>query len=222
MVKPTLHIHGTIISTYTRILQAVAEEAGVDWTITATPALSEENKRRHPFGKVPTVEIDGLKLFESVAIAHYIDNVHNNGGLQPKDPKVRAEMDRWISIANHYLFETAERGLLMPRLAHRYLKTPLRSDIIEAALPEIAQHLGIVCERVEQSRFFAGPEFSLADIFVYCILRPVQLTPEGGNLIGQLLPLRHWLNKIGQRQSLVTTRWPSEKFTSEKPVNLEG
>ena len=82
----------------------------------------------------------------------------------------------------------------------------MRSDIIEATLPEIAGHLGIVCERIEQSPFFAGPEFSLADIFVYCIVRPIQLTPEGGNLIGRLLPLRHWLNKIGKRNSVMATR----------------
>jgi glutathione S-transferase len=208
--RPTLHIHGTVISTYTRIVQTVAEEAGVAWSITATPAQSEENKRRHPFQKVPTVAIDGLNLFESVAITQYIDNAHNAGGLQPKDPKVRAEMDRWVAIANNYLFPVFEHGLLMPRLAHQYLKTPLRSDIIEAAIPDIAHHLGVICDRIEQSPFFSGFDFSLADIFIYCITRPVQLTPEGGNLIGQLLPLRHWLNQIGKRESLIATRWPVE------------
>lgn len=210
MAQPTLHIHGTIISTYSRIVQTVAEEARVSWTITATPAGSVENRSRHPFRKVPTAEIDGLNLYESVAICQYIDNAHNSGALQPDDHPARAEMDRWISVANNYLFPAAEHGLLMPRLAHRVLKTPLRSDIIEAALPEIAEHLGIVCQRVEEAPYFAGAEFSLADIFVYCILRPVQMTSEGDNLIGQLLPLRHWLNKIGKRPSLVATRWEAE------------
>ncbi len=210
MTQPTLHMHGTIISTYSRIVQTVAEEAGISWTITATPAGSEENRRRHPFRKVPTVEIDGLNLYESVAICQYIDNAHNGGALQPDDPATRAEMDRWISVANAYLFPVAEHGLLMPRLAHRFLKTPLRSDIIEAALPEIAEHLGIVCQRVEEAPFFAGGQFTLADIFVYCILRPVQMTSEGDHLIGKLLPLRHWLNKIGKRPSLMATRWDRE------------
>lgn len=210
MPVPTLHIHGTTISTYTRIVQTAAEEARLSWTITATPAQSEENQRRHPFGKVPTVEIDGLSLYESVAIAQYIDNAHNGGALQPDDPKIRAEMDRWIAIANNYLFPTFEHGLLMPRLAHEYLKTPLRSDIIEAALPDIARYLGIVCERIEVSHHFAGSDFTLADIYLYCMLRPVQMTSEGRNLIGQLLPLRHWLNRIGKRDSLMSTRWPRE------------
>ncbi len=211
MAQPKLHIRGTIISTYTRIVQTVAEEAGISWAITATPAGSPENRQRHPFRKVPTVEIDGLNLYESVAICHYIDNAHNGGSLQPDDHAARAEMDRWISVANAYLFPVAEHGLLMPRLAHRYLKTPLRSDVIEAALPEIAEHLGILCQRVEEAPYFAGAQFSLADIFVYCILRPVQMTSEGDHLIGQLLPLRHWLNKIGKRPSLVATRWDTEK-----------
>jgi len=217
MPVPTLHIHGTIISTYTRIVQTVAEEAGVGWTITATPAQSEENRRRHPFGKVPTVEIDGLSLYEGVAITQYIDNVHNGGSLQPDDPKIRAEMDRWIAIANNYLFPTFEHGLLMPRLAHEYLKTPLRSDIIEAALPDIARYLGIVCARIEMSPHFAGPDFTLADIFLYCMLRPVQMTSEGRNLIDQLLPLRHWLNRTGKRDSLLSSRWPREIENAAEP-----
>ncbi len=208
--RPTLHIHGTVISTYTRIVQTVAEEARVAWSVTATPAQSEENKRRHPFQKVPTVAIDGLNLFESVAITQYIDNAYNAGVLQPDDPKIRAEMDRWIAIANNYLFPTFEHGLLLPHLAHQYLKTPLRSDIIEAAIPDIAHHLGVICDRIEQTPYFSGSEFTLADIFIYCITRPVQMTPEGDNLIGQLLPLWHWLNKIGKRDSLIATRWPAE------------
>lgn len=199
-----------MISTYTRIVQTVAEEADVKWAITGTPAQSEENQRRHPFQKVPTVEIDGLNLYESVAITQYIDNAHNAAALQPEDPKTRAEMDRWIAIANNYLFPVFEHGLLMPRLAHEYLKTPLRSDIIEAAIPDIAHHLGVICDRIEQTPYFSGSDFSLADIFIYCITRPVQLTPEGTNLIGQLLPLRHWLNRIGKRESLIATRWPVE------------
>ena len=114
--EPILHMHGTIISTYSRIVQTVAEEADISWTITATPADSEENRRRHPFRRVPTVEIDGLDLYESVAICQYIDNAHNGGTLQPENHVQRAEMDRWISVANTYLFPTSEHGLLMPRL----------------------------------------------------------------------------------------------------------
>ena len=210
MTAPHLTIYGTVQSTYSRIVETVAEEAGLGWSIVPTPAGSPENRARHPFGKVPSVEIDGLALTETVAIAQYVDTVHNGGALHPADPVARAEMDRWIAIANNYVFPMVEHGLLLPYLAHRHLKVPLRSDVVEAALPEIGRQLGVLCDRVEVARWFAGDTFTLADIFVYCIVRPAELTNEGAHLIQPLLPLRHRMNRVGARDSVKATRWPGE------------
>lgn len=107
-----VRIIGTVISTYTRIVQITAEEAGLSHETIATPAHSPEN--RHPFGKVPVVEVDGLELYESVAITQYLDNAHNSCALQPSNPARRAVMDKWIAIANNYLFPLFEHGIIMP------------------------------------------------------------------------------------------------------------
>ena len=112
-----VRIFGTVISTYTRIVEITAEEAGLSHETIATAAQSPQN--RHPFSKVPVVEIDGLELIESVAIAHYIDNAHGDGALQPTDPAKRAVMDKWIAVANNYLFPLFEHGLVMPWIMHR-------------------------------------------------------------------------------------------------------
>ncbi|MEL7445841.1 MAG: glutathione S-transferase N-terminal domain-containing protein, partial [Pseudomonadota bacterium] len=85
-----VQIFGTVISTYTRIVEITCEEAGLSHQTVATAAQSPDN--RHPFGKVPVVEIDGLELIESVAITQYIDNAHNGCVLQPGDPAARAVM----------------------------------------------------------------------------------------------------------------------------------
>ena len=86
-----VRIFGTVISTYPRIVQIACEEAGLAHETIATPAQSPQN--RHPFGKLPVVEMDGRELIESVAIAQYIDNAHAAGALQPHDPSARAVMD---------------------------------------------------------------------------------------------------------------------------------
>lgn len=95
MVTAEVRIFGTIISTYTRIVQITCEEAGLSHETVPTPAHSPQN--RHPFGKVPVVEFDGLELIESVSITQYLDNAHSSGALQPRDPAARAVMDRWIA-----------------------------------------------------------------------------------------------------------------------------
>ena len=55
-----------------------------------------ENVARNPQGLVPTLEIDGLRLTQSLAIIEYLDETR--GGLLPKDPAGRAHV-RALSYA---------------------------------------------------------------------------------------------------------------------------
>jgi maleylacetoacetate isomerase len=50
-----------------------------------------ENLSRNPQGLVPTLEIDGLVLTQSVAILEYLDETRTAGFL-PKDPAARARL----------------------------------------------------------------------------------------------------------------------------------
>lgn len=203
-----LRIFGTVRSTYTRIVQITAEEAGVAHETIATAANSPEN--RHPFGKVPVVEIDGLELIESVAITQYIDNAHNGGGLQPSDPARRAVMDKWIAIANNHLFPLFEHGLVMPWIMHRLGGFPLNPEEINATLPKISRALGFAEAEIAANGAWISEDFDLADIFLYPVFRALELTPQGGVGIKQCDALYHWMRACEKRPSIVATRWESE------------
>ena len=205
-----LTIYAPMISTYGRIVAMTAAEASLPWRIVPTEAASRENQMRHPFMKTPSVELNGLDLYESEAICQYIDDCCNASALQPEDPVQRARMTQWISIANQYLFPSTENGLVLPRLVVPLMGGAPREDLIEKALPTIAYQMTIVSNRLEESAHMAGPEVSLADIFMYCILRAVELTPEGDMIVSRLLPLRRWLRTIGVRKSAQETQWPAE------------
>ena len=51
---------------------------------------AEDNLVRNPQGLVPTLEIDGLRLTQSLAIIEYLDETR--GGLLPRDPAARAHV----------------------------------------------------------------------------------------------------------------------------------
>ncbi|MDO8984601.1 maleylacetoacetate isomerase [Cypionkella sp.] len=55
-----------------------------------------DNVARNPQGLVPTLDIDGLRLTQSLAIIEYLDETR--GGLLPKDPAPRAHV-RALSYA---------------------------------------------------------------------------------------------------------------------------
>lgn len=57
---------------------------------------AEDNLVRNPQGLVPTLEIDGLRLTQSLAIIEYLDETR--GGLLPRDPAARAHV-RALSYA---------------------------------------------------------------------------------------------------------------------------
>lgn len=203
-----VRIFGTVISTYTRIVEITCREAGLSHETIPTPALSPEN--RHPFGKIPVVEVDGLELYESVSIAQYIDNAHNGGALQPHDPAARAVMDRWIAIANNYLFPLFEHGLVMPLIMHRYFGAPLDKEKIDRALPNISRALAFCDAEIAHDGAWTNGSFDLADVFLYPVLRGVQLTPQGGAGIAQCPHLSAWMAVTEQRESVRATRWESE------------
>lgn len=208
MAEPQVRIFGTVISTYTRIVQIICEEAGVVHETIATAAQSPAN--RHPFGKVPVVEVDGLELIESVAITQYIDNAHNSGALQPQDHAARAVMDKWIAVSNNYLFPLFERGLVMPWIMHRVGGFPLDQDTIGRALSGISRALGFVEAELARDGAWTAHGFTMADVFLYPVLRSVQLTPQGEVGIAQCDRLAGWLEDSANRPSIARTRWESE------------
>ncbi|MEL7319891.1 MAG: glutathione S-transferase family protein [Pseudomonadota bacterium] len=204
-----VRIFGTVISTYTRIVEITCEEAGLSHETIATPAQSPQN--RHPFSKVPVIEVDGLELIESVAITQYLDNAHNEGGLQPKDPAKRAVMDKWIAVANNYLFPLFEHGLVMPWIMHRVAGFDLDQERIERALPNISRSLGFLeAEMAQDGAWTATGDFTLADAFLYPILRGLQLTPQGQVGLAQCDHLSAWMAVSENRPSIAATRWESE------------
>lgn len=68
------------------------EDAGGPFGRTRDPDMLARN----PNARVPTVEDDGLTLWESNVIVRYLAARHDAGGLWPEDPRDRAEADRWM------------------------------------------------------------------------------------------------------------------------------
>lgn len=208
----SVRIFGTVISTYTRIVEITCEEAGLSHETIATPANAPHN--RHPFGKVPVVEVDGLELIESVAITQYLDNAHGRRALQPCDPSHRAVMDKWIAVANNYLFPLFEEGLVMPWVMHQVAGFPLDPEAINRSLPNISRALGFVEGELAKDGAWTQlgdvAVFTLADVFLYPVMRSLELTPQGQVGIAQCDNLKAWLDQMHTRPSIAATRWSLE------------
>ena len=59
---------------------------------------AELHLARHPFGRVPVLEHDGFRLYETQAILRYLDRVQPDPPLTPADPRQTARMDQVMSV----------------------------------------------------------------------------------------------------------------------------
>ncbi|HIE49603.1 MAG TPA: glutathione S-transferase family protein [Gammaproteobacteria bacterium] len=124
---------------------------------------SDEHRARHPLGRVPVLEDDGIQIWESGAIIDYILERHKNGGLKPSvDSDTFPKYLQWF----HYC-----EGMVMPSMntivVHTLLLPEERRDatVLGQAQRLLARALEPVNEALEGNDYLIG-NFSGADLML--------------------------------------------------------
>ncbi len=138
-------------------------------TMLAPPDL----KRVHPLGKSPVLTDDGTTAAETGAIIEYILEKYGNGRLMP--PPHTPEHLRYTYWL-HYAEGSAMTPLLLKLIFSRlsgpqapFLARPILRRIskrVQSAFidPQIALHVGYWEQELSKSAWFAGADFTAADI----------------------------------------------------------
>ena len=115
---------------------------------------------RNPNARVPTVDDDGLVLWESNVIVRYLAARHDPGGLWPEDPRARAEADRWMDWQ-----QTTVAGPLTT-LFWGLVREPGRfgAEEVAAAAAAAVPVWQIADRRLEAGDWLGGSRFTMADI----------------------------------------------------------
>lgn len=207
---PAITVHHLENSRSHRILWLL-EELGVPYTLKVYPRdpktmrAPAELRALHPLGKAPVVSVDDLLLAESGAIIEHLVDTLGGGRLRPEAGSAEAVQYRYFM---HY----AEGSLMAPQLVHLVMdqvkKAPLPFFIkpIAKAIankvhgaftgPELAAHGAFLEATLGAQPWFAGAEFSAADVQMsYPVLALVE-----GSRSGDPLPhSRAWLAKVKAR-----------------------
>ena len=95
-------------STYVRTVKMVLAEKGVtefkqvQLNVLKGEPKTPEHLQRHPFGKVPVLDHDGMRILETSAITRYLNDVLPGKSLIPPTPRDRARMDMIIGMIDSY------------------------------------------------------------------------------------------------------------------------
>jgi glutathione S-transferase len=198
-------------SPYARAVLATLEEKRADYRLSPlAPAgiKSEPHLSRHPFGRMPAIEHDGFKLYETQAILRYIDRIFPGPSLTPADPKAAARMDQVMNINDWYLFQGVANVIVFHRvIGPRLLGVAPDEAAIAAAMPQAYVVFGEFAQLLGSQPCFAGDQLSLADLMVAPQLDFFAGTPEWAPLTANKPNLLAWLDRMNRRASMQATTW---------------
>src|SRR4029077_4021631 len=113
----TPEIIGSMRATYTRVACMGCQEKAIDYVLTETPLHAPEVFAIHPFGKMPVLRHGEVELFESKAIATYLDRSFPGPGVFPSDPLLASLTEQWVSFTNTLVDQTLIRTYLFAYIA---------------------------------------------------------------------------------------------------------
>jgi glutathione S-transferase len=194
--------HSMAESAYLWTVMHVADEKGVPYELKPLAYLSAEHLALHPFGKMPVMQHGDYYLYESIAIAHYIDRAFDGPPQQPSSPRAEAHMLRWISVVNSYVFPIMNRFMKERLVRTLWGAEPDHAFIASAREPLMLQ-MRLISEALSATAFLAGEALTLADSFLLPQLLFFGRTPEGAAMLAKAPGASAWLARMLERQSYV-------------------
>jgi glutathione S-transferase len=197
-------LHTNVFSPYGWTARMVAAEKGVPHRIVAVDTSSPAHRRLHPFGKMPVLEHGRMIVYETLAIAHYLDRAFDGPPLQPDDVVGQTDVLRWISVVNGYCFAVMN-GLVKERTAGSWRAEPTNEATIESLRGPLAMQLSLIGEAVADRPYLTGEAFTLADAFLFPQLHFAAFTPEGSEALAAAPAVEAWLQRVRARPSFAAT-----------------
>jgi len=120
--------------------------------------------RRNPAGKVPVLKMGDRVMADSTAICEYLEEKHPAPSLLPKDPEGRYEVRRLVAWFDDKFNEEVTTKLMGERVFRKVMGTGYPdSTNVKAGSKAVKYHLDYMAWLLDQRRWLAGNEMSLAD-----------------------------------------------------------
>ncbi|MDX8527672.1 glutathione S-transferase family protein [Mesorhizobium sp. MSK_1335] len=204
MAKPILY--GADYSVYVRIARMALEEKGVGYEpvpldIFAADGIPAWYLEHHPFGRIPAFEHDGFRLFETSAIARYVDEAFDGPALQPEDARGRARMSQIIGMLDAYGY----RAMVWDVAVERLEKEQPDEKLIASGLSQAETVLKVLTSLKSKGPWLLGEQLTLADLHAAPIIAYFVKVAEGRDLLARFADIRDWYVRMAARPSFAGT-----------------
>jgi glutathione S-transferase len=203
-----LEIMGVSFSTYVRSIRMLCEEKGITYKLTSAWPQSPEVKAIHPAGQIPVMRHGDVTLFESKAIATYIDRTFPGPKFIPDDTLETAQLEQWVSYGNVKVDRWIMREFVVPSVFFDKTKGPDTARIA-AAPPEIDKCCKALDDAVAQTGHLVGSRLTYADINVLPMLCALLNVPAGKDILAKYSSLSAYVARLADLPSFKTTAPPA-------------
>lgn len=202
-------VYGFPISTYVNVVRLVLthKEVPFEFHDLEGEMGGPSHLALHPFGRVPILDHAGFKLYETSAIAVYVDEAFTGPALQPANAKAKARMNQWISALNGYYYPNIAFHLGHERLIYPTLGIAPDEKVVAAALPRIATGLEVMERELDHGRpWLVDERPTLADFFMLPTLTTLGLAPEGQAMLADKPRIAAWRQRMEGLPSVAAVR----------------
>jgi glutathione S-transferase len=203
-----VEIIGAARSTYTRVARMVCEEKSIAYELREAAPRSPDAFAIHPFGKIPVLRHGDFELYESKAIATYLDLNFPGPKLIPTEPREAALTEQWVSLVNTRIDTTMIRTYLFAYIFPKTADGKPDRKAIDALAPTVEQEIGLLDRAVAKAGFLAGGGLTYADLNLMPILFLVRQLPEGAAAMAAAKPLSDYYQRLAARPSFQNTMPP--------------
>jgi len=191
-----LTIYGFDFSSPSNKVRFAANAMGLNYEYKQVNLLAGEQKtpeflKLNPIGRVPAIDDNGFKVFESAAIIKYLAD-KNNSPLYPKDLQKRTIVDQWIDFANIHV-ATALARITFNRVMYKMLNVEKDERSLNDGIKFMGQFLPTIEKQLKENKYLAGNEMTLADINLLAVLDPVELSSVDLSAYPSIL---NWRNSL--------------------------
>lgn len=188
-----IELLGFAQSTYVRTVRLVCEEKSIQYTLLPLEFRAESHRAVHPFLRMPVMRHGDLVLFETLAIATYLNEQFAGTDLAAGTAAERARMYQWISAACDYVYKG-----VVARLAKADATDP-------KALADALELLQPLDDALLRRKFLAGDALTLADLFLMPMLSYANSAAGTADWLTALPRLAAWLRRLEDQPAALAT-----------------
>lgn len=201
-------LYGFNGSTYVRTVRTILAKKAIAYDQVPVNVLAGETRQpehlaRHPFGKVPVLDIDGLRLRETEAICRYLDDRTPEPSVVPADAKDRARMTEVINMIGSYGYSAMLGGVTAYHLFPDFVGGQ-NEEARQQGLEDSKRLLTLIMEIKGERPWIAGEQPSIADYLLGPLMFYLSLTPDKGEVLGEA-GLQDWWDRLSADEHFAKT-----------------